>query len=257
MLLPFDNSLTKEKLADALNLYLMTVKWHERMLVLKDFSHLKQVFSTSYSLDDQIITHQIVTHNIPIIIFTIDSGRLFEDVQTLHAKTDTYYRIKVKTYMPDAHSVENYIEDAGLNGFYESVALRQKCCFIRKVEPLKRALSGADIWISGLRKDHSQYRASLRVCEWDETYQLIKIYPLLDTTETEVKDYIQKHHIPYNPMYDNGFPSIGCSPCTRPVMAGENPRSGRWWWEQSNQKECGLHSVDGKLVRINRDKNAE
>ena len=256
MSIPFDTALTKKKLSYALNLHLISLKWHERMAVLKYLSHLKQVFSTSYSLDDQIITHHIATYHLPIIIFTIDSGRLFEAVQSLHAKTDKYYNIKVKTYMPDSHSVEDYIEDVGLNGFYDSVSLREKCCFIRKVQPLTRALSGADIWISGLRKDHSQHRASLELCEWDDTYQLIKIYPLLDATEAEVRDYIKQHDIPYNPMYDNGFPSIGCSPCTRAVGAEENPRAGRWWWEQDTQKECGLHHVNGKLVRINRDKNA-
>ncbi len=144
----------------------------------------------------------------------------------------------------------------GINGFYESVEKRKACCFVRKVEPLNRALEGVDIWISGLRREHSDNRSDLPVVEYDAGRDIIKVYPLVDISEADVKAYIQNHAIPYNPLHDQGFPSIGCAPCTRAVAPGEHARSGRWWWEQENEQECGLHIKDGKLVRTKQPANA-
>jgi phosphoadenosine phosphosulfate reductase len=237
------------ELAQKLHEALASLPWQERLPFLKTYEGLKQVFSTSYSLDDQIITHEIVTHALPIEIFTLDTGRLFEEVQTLHAQTDEHYNIRVKTYVPAQESVETYVNTHGLNAFYQSAELRHGCCFIRKVEPLNRALQGVDVWVSGLRKDHSAHRTEMEFAQWDEGHEVIKVYPLLDVLEEEVKAFIAENKVPYNPLYDQGYASVGCRPCTRAITHGEDPRAGRWWWEQDEKRECGLHVVNGRLVR--------
>ena len=199
------------------------------------------VFSSSFSFEDQVITHLITDLHLPIQIFTLDTGRLFAETYSVWNSTLDRYKISIKAYYPNATILESFVEKKGPNAFYESVVNRKGCCFIRKVEPLKRALSGNAIWITGLRAEHSADRGDLQSIEWDESNQIIKYHPLLHWTTNQVTDFITTNNIPYNPLHDKGFVSIGCAPCTRAIKAGEDYRAGRWWWEDANKKECGLH----------------
>lgn len=199
-------------------------------------------FSTSFSYEDQVITDIIHRHQLPVSLFTLDTGRLFPETYSTWSRTLEFYQTSVKAYYPDAAEISDYVEANGPNAFYESVALRSACCHIRKVVPLKKALQGQAVWITGLRAEHSPARQDLTTLEWDEANQIIKYHPLLYWNTATVKDYIHQHHIPYNPLHDKGFISIGCAPCTRAVREGEDFRAGRWWWEDNSKKECGLHS---------------
>jgi phosphoadenosine phosphosulfate reductase len=198
-------------------------------------------FSTSFSFEDQLITHYILSKKTPISLFTLDTGRLFSETYKVWEATQERYKTKIKAYYPNHTSLEPWIENHGPNAFYESVELRKQCCHIRKVEPLQRALKGNKIWITGLRAEHSPNRNALTPLEWDEGNQLFKFHPILHWTTDEVKAEIKKYNIPYNALHDKGFISIGCAPCTRAVQAGEDFRAGRWWWEDASKKECGLH----------------
>jgi phosphoadenosine phosphosulfate reductase len=199
-------------------------------------------FSTSFSNEDQVITH-LIARNQPeaVRIFTLDTGRLFHQTYATWAETLDTYDISIKAYYPDQSLLEPFIEEKGPNSFYVSVDNRKTCCAIRKVEPLKRALEGNAVWITGLRAEHSPERADHQVLEWDEVNGIIKYNPLLHWTTEDVISFIRKNHIPYNTMFDKGFVSIGCEPCTRAIQAGEPFRAGRWWWEDASKKECGLH----------------
>ena len=199
------------------------------------------VFSTSFSVEDQVITHQIASNHLPISIFTLDTGRLFAETYSVWSGTNEKYDTKIKAYYPDRALLETYLNERGPNAFYESVTNRKDCCFIRKVEPLKRALKGQKVWITGLRAEHSPERKDLQLIEWDDNNKVIKYNPLLHWDSQAVKSYIDEHNIPYNILHDKGFVSIGCAPCTRAIRAGEDFRAGRWWWEDNNKKECGLH----------------
>jgi phosphoadenosine phosphosulfate reductase len=201
----------------------------------------KVVFSTSLGQEDQVITQLIASQNLPIQIFSLDTGRLFPETLELLSRTESKYKTRIKVYYPDTASVEKLVGDIGINGFYESVENRKSCCFVRKVEPLKRALAGNAVWVTGLRAEQSANRSEMRRIEWDEANQIIKYNPLLDWTFEQMIAYIEEHRIPYNPLHDQGFISIGCAPCTRAILPGEDARAGRWWWEDS-KKECGLHS---------------
>lgn len=198
-------------------------------------------FSTSFSKEDQAITHMIFSSNFRISVFTLDTGRLFPETYSVWRSTNERYRTEIRAYCPDAAHLECYISVKGPNAFYDSVENRKECCFIRKVEPLKRALKNQQIWITGLRAEHSQSREGLKQLEWDESNGLVKYHPLLNYATGQVDDFIKENNIPYNPLNDKGFVSIGCAPCTRAINPGEDFRAGRWWWEQSNGKECGLH----------------
>ncbi len=198
------------------------------------------VFSSSLGQEDQVITHLIAKNNIAIEIFSLDTGRLFTETLDLLARTESRYNKRIRMYYPERPSVEALVADQGINGFYGSVENRKSCCYVRKVEPLKRALMGNQIWVTGLRSDQSANRSNMQKIEWDESNQIIKYNPLLDWSYDEMLAYINEHKIPYNPLHDKGFISIGCAPCTRAILAGEDPRAGRWWWEDS-KKECGLH----------------
>ena len=198
-------------------------------------------FSTSFSFEDQLITHKILRNQLPISIFTLDTGRLFPETYSVWNSTNENYQTKVTAYYPDQSLLQDFVAEKGPNSFYESVENRKGCCYIRKVEPLKRALAGNAIWITGLRAEHSEDRHDMPQVEWDEGNQVIKYHPILHWTTDEVKQYINKNDIPYNPLHDRGFISIGCAPCTRAVRPGESFRAGRWWWEDSTKKECGLH----------------
>ncbi|MEP6676218.1 MAG: phosphoadenylyl-sulfate reductase [Ferruginibacter sp.] len=204
-------------------------------------------FSTSFSFEDQLITDTILRNDLPISIFTLDTGRMFTETYSVWNNTNEKYRTHIKAYYPNQSAIENFVAAKGPNAFYESVQNRKDCCFIRKVEPLKRALAGNDIWITGLRAEHSSGRSDLQLLEWDEGNQIIKYHPLLHWTTEQVRDYIGEHDVPYNPLHDKGFVSIGCAPCTRAIQPGEDFRAGRWWWEDADKKECGLHVHEAKL----------
>ncbi len=201
----------------------------------------KVVFSTSLGQEDQVITALIASKNLPIQIFSLDTGRLFPETLELLARTESKYKTRIKVYYPENASVEKLVADIGINGFYESVENRKSCCFVRKVEPLKRALAGNAVWVTGLRAEQSANRSDMKRIEWDEANQIIKYNPLLDWTFEQMIAYIEEHRLPYNPLHDQGFISIGCAPCTRAILPGEDARAGRWWWEDS-KKECGLHA---------------
>lgn len=218
---------------------LLTAK--EALALIADLFPGKVVFSTSLGQEDQVITQLIASQNLPIQIFSLDTGRLFPETLELLARTESKYQTRIKVYYPERESVENLVAEQGINGFYESVEHRKSCCFVRKVEPLKRALAGNEVWVTGLRAEQSANRSDMKRIEWDEANQILKFNPLLDWTFEQMISYIEEHKIPYNPLHDKGFISIGCAPCTRAILPGENPRAGRWWWEDS-KKECGLHS---------------
>lgn len=199
------------------------------------------VLSTSFSWEDQIITHLIAEANLPIGLFTLDTGRLFPETYSTWTATLEKYELPITAYYPQADGLQSYVVANGPNAFYESVALRQQCCHIRKVEPLQRALAGKKVWITGIRAAHSPNRNDMHQLEWDATHQVVKYHPLLHWSTEQVTDFIQQHHIPANPLHQKGFVSIGCAPCTRAVKPGEDFRAGRWWWEDASKKECGLH----------------
>jgi len=203
----------------------------------------KIIFSTSFGWEDQVITHMIFSNNLPIKVFTLETGRLFPETYYVWNRTMEMYGHPINAYYPKTDAVEQMVSTKGPNSFYESVENRKECCGIRKIEPLKRALAGNDCWITGIRAEQSENRQFMGDAEWDDQNNLVKFHPLYNWTLDDVKDYIKLHNVPYNPLHDRGFPSIGCAPCTRAVREGEDFRSGRWWWEDQSKKECGLHSA--------------
>lgn len=217
------------------------------MKLVAEFFPDNAVFSSSLGQEDQVLTDIIFRNTLPVKIFTIDTGRLFNETYELLERTNARYKTSIKVYFPAQEGVEAFVSTKGINSFYESVENRKECCHIRKVEPLNRALKGARVWITGLRSDQSANRKAMPVIEWDEQRQLYKFNPLLHWSYDEVMEYIGKHNVPYNPLHDNGFISIGCAPCTRAIEPGEDIRAGRWWWE-SSQKECGLHGSKVQTV---------
>lgn len=200
----------------------------------------KVVFSTSFGQEDQVITALIAKNDLPITIFTLDTGRLFQETYDVFHKTLKKYKIDIKTYFPEATAVEELLNKKGPNSFYESVENRKECCFIRKVAPLTKALKGNEIWITGLRAEQSENRNDLAAFEYDAHFNIIKFNPLLKWTLAEVQKYIDDNNVPQNALHKKGFVSIGCAPCTRAIAPGEDIRAGRWSWESSH-KECGLH----------------
>lgn len=213
----------------------------EGLALIADLFPGKVTFSTSLGQEDQVITQLIADAHLPISIFSLDTGRLFPETLELLSRTEAKYKQNIKVYYPTTDSVEKLVSDIGINGFYDSVENRKSCCFVRKVEPLRRALAGNEVWVTGLRAEQSANRSDMKRIEWDEGNQTLKYNPLLDWTFDEMIAYINDKKIPYNPLHDKGFVSIGCAPCTRAIMEGEDARAGRWWWEDS-KKECGLHA---------------
>jgi len=205
------------------------------------FAGKKLVFSTSFGQEDQAITHAIASQKVGIEIFTLDTGRQFQESYELIDLTVKKLGFELKTYFPQTSAVEKLVAEKGFNSFYTSVENRKECCFIRKIEPLNRALQGADVWITGLRAEQSENRADMPMIEWDANKNLYKINPLIDWSFETLTHYLTEFKIPQNPLHKKGFISIGCAPCTRAIADGEHPRAGRWWWENS-QKECGLHA---------------
>lgn len=202
----------------------------------------KVIFSTSFGWEDQVISDMIFRNNIPIKVFTLETGRLFTETYYVWNRTLEMYDKPILAYYPNQEMLEEMVSTKGPNSFYESVENRKQCCGIRKLEPLKRALTGNDVWITGIRAEQSLNRHDMSAIEWDEQNKLIKYHPIFSWSLEEVKTYIKEHNIPYNPLHDRGFPSIGCAPCTRAVQPGEDFRAGRWWWEDSSKRECGLHT---------------
>ncbi len=199
-------------------------------------------FATSLGLEDQVLTHMITSISPDTKIFTLDTGRLFPETYDLIDKTNSRFNIKIDIYFPNTEHVEKMVKEKGINLFYESIENRKLCCHIRKIEPLHRAMKGLKMWITGLRREQSSTRENGKLIEVDENNNgLFKLNPLINWSEKQVWDYIEKYNIPFNELHKKGFPSIGCQPCTRAVLPGEDMRSGRWWWEMEGHKECGLH----------------
>jgi len=208
------------------------------------------VFASSLAAEDMVLTDLILRQRLEIGIFSLDTGRLHAETLGMLERIRQTYSAEVALYRSQPQAVAQYLAQNGLNGFYDSVELRQECCRIRKVEPLQRALAGNRAWITGQRRSQSSTRSALAVQEHDAVHGMTKFNPLADWSEADVWHYIRSNRVPYNPLHDKGYPSIGCEPCTRAIQPGEDLRAGRWWWEQPESKECGLHVVDGKLIRI-------
>ena len=203
--------------------------------------HGRLTYSNSLGAESMVLTDIIWTHLPQIEIFSIDTGRLHEETYRLLDRLQRRYGRTLRVVYPDARELERLVARQGMNGFYESLEARLECCRIRKVEPFRRAIAGFPAWVTGVRHEQSPGRAQLRAEEWDAGYGLYKVSPLLEWSESEVWEYIRARGLPYNPLHDRQYPSIGCSPCTRAIQPGESRRAGRWWWEQAESRECGLH----------------
>lgn len=206
-------------------------------------NHSPAVFASSFGAEDMVLLDLIAAHARAIEVFTLDTGRLPEETYRLMSEARQRYPVVVRVYCPDTAELESYIERNGPDAFYQSVAQRKECCRIRKVEPLGRALEGKKAWVTGLRREQSPTREGLEIRSWDAANGLEKFNPLLDWSGDEVWTYIRRNDVPYNKLHDSGYPSIGCAPCTRAVEPGADIRSGRWWWESADSRECGLHPV--------------
>lgn len=212
-----------------------------RLRQIADTHHAVR-FASSLAVEDMLITDLIAKHQLPIEIFTLNTGLLHQEtLDLLQQLGQTYSNLKVQVFEPNHVDTEEFVAQHGKNAYYESVELRRQCCFLRKIEPLNRALQGADAWLTGQRREQSATRTELPLAERDETRQMDKYNPIFDWSELDVWAYILTQNVPYNQLYHQGFPSIGCDPCTRPIKADEDIRAGRWWWENKDSKECGLH----------------
>lgn len=201
----------------------------------------KITFASSLGAEDQVMTHMIAAIDKTANIFMLDTGRMFPETYDVLARTTKRYDINIKVYFPDSEQVEEMVNERGINLFYKSVENRKLCCHIRKTVPLRRALAGKEAWFTGLRREQAVTRNNLHTVEWDDQHNILKVNPLIGWSHEDIWNYIKTYRIPYNKLHDKGFPSIGCQPCTRAVMPGEDIRAGRWWWENTETKECGLH----------------
>ena len=239
---PANNPATTPALTEALR-HTVTLKRGQVLAILQaavnEFPHIS--FANSMSAEDMVLSDIILRESLAISIFSLDTGRLPVETYDLIAATEKHYNTKLNIFFPQAETVQNYVKTKGINAFYESIELRKACCFMRKVEPLQRALKGQQAWVTGLRAEQSLTRSDLPVRAFDASNQLEKFNPLSDWSEQEVWAYIRMFDVPYNQLHDQFYPSIGCAPCTRPVAMGEDIRAGRWWWEDPVNKECGLH----------------
>ena len=216
--------------------------------IARDFS--PAVFASSLAAEDMVLTDLILKDRLPIGIFSLETGRLHAETLSMIDRVKQTYGYDIALFKPEPEAVDAYVTRNGLNAFYDSVEMRKECCRIRKVEPLGRALNGNQAWITGQRRSQSTTRAELAVQEDDLGHGMQKFNPLADWSEADIWEYLREHQVPYNVLHDRGYPSIGCEPCTRAIQPGEDVRAGRWWWENPESKECGLHVVDGKLIRI-------
>ncbi|ADE15507.1 adenylylsulfate reductase, thioredoxin dependent [Nitrosococcus halophilus Nc 4] len=229
-----DTSVREDSLADKVEAALS-------LLTSIEHSYAPACLACSFGVEDMVLVDLICKHAPKIEIFTLDTGRLPQETYDVMQKVKERYARQVKIYFPETQAVEAYVGEHGPNGFYEAIALRKECCSIRKVEPLKRALTGKRAWITGVRREQSVTRKDLPLSEWDAEHELQKFNPLIDWSEDEVWDYVRRLELPYNALHDQGYASIGCAPCTRAITVGEDVRAGRWWWEDEDTKECGLH----------------
>lgn len=213
----------------------------ERLQILVSEFPGKIIFTTSFGMEDQVITQKIFSNNLDIKVITLDTGRLFPETYEVFSQTLIKYKKNINVYFPDYLSVEKMVTEKGPFSFYESIENRKECCRLRKVVPLSRALAGMECWISGIRASQSDNRSTMSDFEYDTEKKLFKFHPLFDWSAEEVEAYVKENFIPYNSLHDKGYPSIGCEPCTRPVIKGNDTRSGRWWWENEGPKECGCH----------------
>ena len=208
--------------------------------------HVNIALASSLSIEDQVLADMLYGIKEDAKIFTLDTGRLPKQTYELIEKTNNKYKQKIKVYFPQTKAVETLVNEKGMFSFYNSIDERKECCFIRKIEPLKQALKGLDIWITGLRRDQSVTRDNMELIEWDEGNGLLKLNPLIDWSEKDVWAHIKFNNVPYNKLHDEDYPSIGCEPCSRAIKNGADIRSGRWWWENPEHKECGLHVKENK-----------
>ena len=234
-----------EELLQKYNALLASKTIVEKLQYLVENHSGKVIFTTSFGYEDQVITDMVFKNNIDIEVITLDTGRLFPETYKVYRSTLEKYKKPIKAFFPPADKVEELLLKKGPFSFYESLENRKECCYIRKVIPLKRALKGNEIWITGLRASQSENRSDLNFFEWDAANEIIKYNPLLNWSLDDVKSYIKENYVPYNVLHDKGFVSIGCQPCTRAIQPGEDFRAGRWWWEQgAGKKECGLHVTE-------------
>ena len=208
----------------------------------------RAVFTTSLGIEDQVITAEIGTHRFPIDVSTLQTGRLFAETLELIDETESRYDISIQRFEPEQADIDAFAARYGINGFYDSVEARHACCGVRKVLPLARALAGAAIWVTGLRRGQSANRADTPFAEYDADRHLLKINPLADWDIDRIRAYVSDNHVPINPLHARGYPSIGCEPCTRAIKPGEPERAGRWWWENDETRECGLHVAEDPVV---------
>ena len=206
----------------------------------------KIAFATSLGLEDQVLTDMIARLGLDVPLFTLDTGRLFPETYDLLARTEQRYGRRIQVYFPDGAAVEELVRAQGVDGHRQSIAQRKACCQVRKLEPLRRALADREAWVCGLRRSQSVTRSDRRPVEWDAEFGLTKVSPLIDWTEAQVRAYLADHEVPYHPLADADYASIGCACCTRAIAPGEDVRAGRWWWESAEHKECGLHSRPDK-----------
>lgn len=225
-----------------LNESLNTLSVEEGLRYFAELFPGQVVFSSAFGQEDQVITDVIYKNQLGVEVFTLDTGRLFPETYELIDRTRSRYKAEIKTYYPNQDLVQQLVTKKGMHSFYDSVENRKECCFIRKVEPLRRALAGAKVWVTGLRAGQSGNRENFKVVEWDEVNEVIKYNPILDWSYEKMIDYLVDNKVPFNSLHNQGFISIGCAPCTRAIEPGEDARAGRWWWESSS-KECGLHQV--------------
>lgn len=205
-------------------------------------------FANSLGAEDMVLTDIIDRHQLTIDMFSLDTGRLPQETYDLMQTVRERYKTPLRIYFPNVKQIEAYVADNGVNGFYESIELRKECCHIRKVEPLRRALYGKHAWVTGVRREQASTRLDLKVSAYDMSNRMQKVNPLLEWSNAEVWGYLKQYEVPYNKLHDRFYPSIGCAPCTRAVTPGEDIRSGRWWWEAPETKECGLHT--GKVIPL-------
>ncbi len=214
---------------------------------LRDYSSV--CFANSLGAEDMVLTDIIAKNQLNIAMFSLDTGRLPQPTYDLMQQLNDRYSVPLKVYFPDNSSVERYVEQHGINGFYDSIDARKGCCFVRKVEPLRRALRGNKAWVTGLRRDQAVTRGGLEISSHDADFGMQKFNPLLEWSNKDVWAYIRKYDVPYNKLHDQFYPSLGCAPCTRSISLGEDIRAGRWWWENPEDKECGLHVAKPMLLK--------
>lgn len=224
-----------------LNEEFASIELEERMRRIAEH-YPQSVFTSSLGMEDQVLTWAIAVSGAPIRVVTLETGRLFSETLSLLQITRERYGIEIEEFTPNQGELDLYQAKFGIDGFYNSVVARKACCDVRKLRPLKKALAAADAWVTGLRRSQSGNRASTAFVEWDEVRQLIKFNPLADWSAEQIQQAVSAHEIPVNPLHFRGYPSIGCEPCTRAIKPGEQERAGRWWWEQDNSRECGLHA---------------